>query len=323
MTSDPTQLPQLPEPVMPTLQRAFSRNVGCFQFLARLAIASGLLFIAASAIVSIFHNQSVQIMIGTYHVNGATAIAAILFLAAGASRVYRIYRDPERVWFGSRALAERTRSLAWRFAVAGEPFPRPGSGPDNPDADARFRQALNDAADEAGGGGIDYHMPRGTEQISVITDWMHDTRALNLDARRALYAKQRIKNQEEFYTGHERKKRRAATLFQWILLLIEIGGAVLAALNALALLNLDLIGVTGTVAAGVAAWVQFNKYTELADTYGAMAYRMASFREQCLSKAQPWNEDRWATFVGRVEDALREENGAWRHIVQQGTSGQP
>lgn len=314
-------LPEPLKPQMPTIQHAFSISSRRFQKRARVAVVLALFFIGVSTFVSAFHLQSPYFLLLAYRVNLVTTIASGLFLAAGGIRLYRIFRGPERIWFGSRALAERTLSLSWRYAVAGAPFAMPGAGQD--DTDLRFHQELNNAADEATEGGIHYSKPRGIKDIDVITEWMRQTRIKSLPDRCKIYAEQRIRDQEHWYAKREAENSRAATFSHWMLFAIEILGAALAALNALALLNLDLVGVAGAIAAGVAAWVQFNQFTELASAYGAMAYRMASYRDRCLNNAMPWTNERWAAFVGEVEDTLREENGSWRRIVQQGATNNP
>lgn len=306
----------IPEPKLPTLQQAFSKRAGFSKWTSRGAVAAGLLLVSGSAVASVFQSHHYQVTVLTYHINLATSIAAILFLLAGVIRLYRIFGAPERDWFGSRVLAEHTRSLGWRYAVAGTPFPLPGPDPD--DSHLRLEQALNEAANEANAAGIDFHMPRGTQEIDFATAWMRQTRERPLDERRALYAELRIKHQERYYIQREQKSRHAAKIAQWALFGIEIAGAGLAALNALAFLNLDLIGVAGTIAAGVTAWTQFNQFTELAGSYDAMAYRMAGYRERCLDNQPPWNEERWAAFVDEVENALREESGTWKRLAQQG-----
>lgn len=314
-TNQEAQTAKPPKPGYSTLSREFSNSARWFQKFSRVLVALALILIGVSTLASAIHPLVPHFLLLGYRVNYATAIAAILFLIASSIRLYRIIRRPERVWFGSRVLAERTKSLAWSYAVAGARFPRSGA----PEAiNAQYQEALNEAATEAGQGGVRYHTPKGKDDIQVITSWMRETRAKDLGERRTMYAERRIKDQEGYYSKNERKYSRRAFIWQWVLYAIEFAGAVLAALNALAFIQLDLVGVVGTIAAGLAAWVQFNQFTELAGTYDAMAYRMAGYREECIDNTTPWNEDRWAAFVEKVEGVLDEEHGAWRRIVKEG-----
>lgn len=309
---------RFPQPVMSTLLRQFSKNSRRYKTISQWAVGLALVLIAISTAASAFHVQSPHFTLFDHSLNAVTTGAVVCFLAASFIRLYRIARGPERIWFSSRELAERTRSLIWQYAVAGGPFPRPVNGPDN--ADTHYQHLLDKIAVEARDSGVRYRTPHATTGIHVITDWMRETRAKNLMDRRAIYATQRIEDQEGFYITREHEKSRAATISQVLLYVIEIVGAVVAALNAIGYIQLDFVGVAGTVAAGVAAWVQFNQFTELAGTYSAMAYRMAGYRERCLRETTPWTEEDWAKFVSEVEDTLSEEHGAWRHIVQQGVN---
>lgn len=321
MATDQESEVQSPVYEISTLSRAFSKNSARYQRIARRVVYGALILIGLSTFVSAFHAKSPHVVVFGHSLNAATAFAVILFAAAVVIRVIRITRSPERIWFSSRALAERTRSLAWQYAVAGGKFARPANGPDA--ADGQYQRQLDQIAVEARDSGVHYRTPPATAGIHVITDWMRATRALSLDQRRAIYAKQRIEDQERFYITREQQKSKAATRSQWILVGIEILGALLAALNALGVwvfVQLDFVGVAGTIAAGVATWVQFNQFTELAGTYSAMAYRMAGYRERCLNAATEWTETCWADFVGEVEGALSEEHGAWRHTVQRGAT---
>lgn len=310
-----TQSAQPPKPGYSTLSREFSSSARWYQRLSRVLVALALILIGLSTLASAARPLVPHFPLLTYEVNYATALAAILFLIASSIRLYRIIRRPERVWFGSRVLAERTKSLAWSYAVAGGRFPLSGA-PET--INAQYQEALNEAATEAGQGGVRYHTPKGKDEIQVITSWMRETRAQDLGERRRIYAERRIKDQEDYYSENERKYTFRAAVLQWVLYGIEFAGAILAALFALAIIPLDLVGFVGTFAAGLAAWVQFNQFTELAGTYDAMAYRMAGYREECTDNATPWDETRWATFVERVEGVLDEEHGAWRRIVKEG-----
>ena len=310
-----TQALDLPKPEMPTLSRQFSNSARFFQRMSRALVSIALVLIGISTLASAVHSLIPHFLLLGYQVNYATAIAALFFLIASLIRLYRIIRRPERAWFGSRVLAERTKSLVWSYAVAGAPFLRSGAPVE---INEKYQQALNDAASEAGQGGIRYHTPRKGQEIQVITAWMREIRAKDLDERRGIYAKQRIRDQENYYSTHEREYSRKAVIWQWVLYGIEFAGAILAALTALAVIPLDMVGVVGTIAAGLAAWVQFNQFTELAGAYDAMAYRMAGYREECTDNATPWSEERWVKFVEKVEGALDEEHGAWRRIVKEG-----
>ncbi|HZC05898.1 MAG TPA: SLATT domain-containing protein [Ktedonobacterales bacterium] len=303
-------------PLSSSLARGFSKQSGRFQTIARVAVGVALVCVTASTVASAFHTVSGSVRFAGFDLNIATSIATGLFLIAIAIRLYRIWRNPERMWFGSRVLAERTRSLVWRYAVAGEPFPLLDGVPAE-QTDRAYQHELDGIAKEAESGSVLPLLPRN-EPPKVFTEWMLHTRAGSLEDRRKTYAAQRIQGQVDFYNNRAHQNQQAATLTQWLLVLIELTGALLAALNAANIVSLDLVGVVGTVAAGVTAWVQFNQFSALANVYNGMVFRMTAYRERCESNATIWTEERWAEFVSDVESTLATENGAWQRIVQQG-----
>jgi hypothetical protein len=316
MAVDPSE-PTKPD--YPTLSRAFSLTAQRYQGRARWVVGLALSFLALAALLSVFRRQTGSVSTFGYHINVVTGVASALFLLAAGIRLYRILRQPERLWYGSRALAERTKSLAWRYMVGGLPFPL--ANDDAVKTDAAFNKKLDEAAAEGSDSGIPYRRKPDQQRITYITPAMHAIRASSRDARRALYADKRIANQQHFYERREAENSLYAALAQWLLVLIEVAGAVLALLTALNVIDLDLVGVTGTVAAGVVAWAQFNQYNALATTYRTMMYRMTGYYEQSVMAERTWSEDEWAVFVDEVEKTLGLENGAWQQIVQRGSSG--
>src|SRR5437868_1033768 len=53
----------------------------------------------------------------------AAAISVAAFVLAGSVKLYVGATKPEQDWYDGRALAESVKTLAWRYAVGGKPFP--------------------------------------------------------------------------------------------------------------------------------------------------------------------------------------------------------
>ena len=49
-------------------------------------------------------------------------VLLVAFAAAAAAEFILLRAQPERDWYSGRAVAESVKTLAWRFAVQGEPF---------------------------------------------------------------------------------------------------------------------------------------------------------------------------------------------------------
>src|SRR5262245_4365558 len=53
----------------------------------------------------------------------AATVGATAFVVAGAVTGYLLRSRPEQLWYDARAVAESAKTLAWRYAVGGSPFP--------------------------------------------------------------------------------------------------------------------------------------------------------------------------------------------------------
>src|SRR3954447_24735901 len=58
-------------------------------------------------------------------------LVLVFFAIAGIAEFALLIIQPERDWYAGRAIAESSKTLAWRFSVCGEPF-----GPTLGEADA-------------------------------------------------------------------------------------------------------------------------------------------------------------------------------------------
>lgn len=310
--------PALPDvtnskPEMPTVSRSMSANSRFYKKVAVRALFFALLLTGVSTIVSAFHGVVGRISVLNFQINLTTGIASVLFLGAVGIRLYRIIRNPERIWYGSRSLAEQTYAVNWDYAVGGKQFPLPDERPAA--TEQRLHSALDQATQEATEGGI--FLLRGIkpdDHAQVITPWMRGTRGKPLDFRRAVYAEHRIKYEEDHYRVRALQNYRSLVVAQWFLVIIEVLGATAAGLNAVGILSLDLVGVAGTIAAAVTAWTQFQQYAALTGAYSAMQFRMAGYYERCTSDATVWTDANWAMFVAEVEDALAAEHSAWKSL---------
>lgn len=303
---------------MPTLGRAFQSSATRFGRISRQVFVVTLVAIIGSAIAGVFTSQNIEIVLLSNQINAATAISAILFLLVVIVQIYRIFVAPERIQFASHELAERIRSLAWQYAVSGGSLSQSASASGY--LDALFQHQLDEIATEAGQSGVRYHTPGNNREIHVITEWMRETRAQDLNARRILYARERIQNQERWYRQRTKRNDRSRMAAQWTFLGVVTAGFMLSILNALAVLRIDLVAVASAISVGILAWIQFNQFAAHAKTSSSMEYRMVAYRERCLSNEVDWTENRWGVFVGEVEAAIAPERGAWRRTVGEGAN---
>ncbi|GAA0581451.1 DUF4231 domain-containing protein [Actinomadura livida] len=262
----------------------------------RLLVATGLRLIALLTAA----------VMGTLTFEVSRVDAAALLAAAGLGvglviEVYLLTERPDRQWYESRAAAESAKTLAWRFAVGGQPF-----GVDDVDDRAaeslllhRFsviRGNLGALVIDGDGGGLQ------------VTDEMRELRARDLDGRRRAYRAGRIEDQYRWYAHRSAEHGRSVARWSIFLAALEAAGLVAAVLNAVGMLGLDLPGIVAAVAAGGLAWVQTRQHQQLATAYGIAAQELAEIASRL---EWPATDSEWAHFVDEVEEAISREHTLW------------
>lgn len=223
----------------------------------------------------------------------ALAAAAYVELSLRSAR-------PEVLWYDGRALAESTKSLAWRFSACGVPFERGDTGRDN---ERHFidevKKLLDDAPDQS----------VKSSRRPVVSDRMRALRAADLPTRKAAYLKSRILDQHDWYSRKAELNDKMASRWRNFLLTIEVTGICAALAKALGYINLDLAGIVGAVIAAGTAWLGLRQHTTLARAYTVAANELmiAHGRLQLVT-----DESDWAKEVADSEEAISREHTMWR-----------
>jgi hypothetical protein len=227
-------------------------------------------------------------------------IAVAAFVAAIVSELYLLYAKPERAWYEGRAAAESVKTLAWRYAVGGEPFSLAIE-----DVDDRFlgrlKEILTDLSDlelQAG--------PRSGEQI---TPTMRRLREKTRDQRRLAYRVARIEDQRDWYQRKAHWNEDRARQLRITAIVVEGLAVIVGVLTVAGLIRLDLLGLSAAAVATVVAWLQTKQHETLARAYSVASQELAAVRSD-------WETDRteeeWATFVNEAEEAISREHTLWR-----------
>ena len=237
----------------------------------------------------------------------AGILAAVGFFAALAAELFILQTQPERVWYEGRAAAESAKTLAWRYAVGGEPFSRAAITAEQ--ADRLLVERLSDVLRDLNG--LDLSTTLGSGQ--QITDQMQALRADTLDARKAAYETYRIADQQAWYAGKAKTNALLGRRWAAVLVAIEALGGITALVKAANVgLPIRAAGILGLLAAAgtaLAAWVQTRQHQALACSYSVAATELASIR--ALVQWQQ-TEESWAAFVRDAERALSREHSLWR-----------
>lgn len=231
--------------------------------------------------------------------------AVMLFLAL-VLRVLRLLFRPDRLWYEARAVAESVKSIAWRYAVGGEPFQIAST----PDA---LRDVIRDRFNHLQTDLMKYKAPDAVRQRHQMTPAMDAVRALPLEARKRIYRQDRVDNQQAWYSRKSRFNRRHAWLMHGALIAAEFF-AVIAALLPLILATLHLFplnlqSVMTNIAGGGAAWMQAKRYEDLEVSYKVTSSELTKVASDI--DRQP-DEVSWAHFVENVEGSMSREHQLWR-----------
>jgi hypothetical protein len=282
-------------------------------------LVAELVFLTLGAFVGVFSSSKIQdgrLILGestaplfsaTYLVAGGLILAALLI------RLYRFRGRADARWYAARAVAESTKSLAWRYAVGGQPF---DLGLDSEDAETLLLHRLSDTLAD---------VPRlaqalrvaGKEKVSPTSSTMNELRKQDLDIRIESYRTGRIDDQLRWYERKARDNHGLAHRTHWILALLEAIGVVFILLQHLlppALTvsigaSFPIEGFIAVVVTSGIAWSQAKRYQDLSTSYH-VAYREAYSLESSIPK-QP-SEETWAAFVDDAESAFSREHRLWR-----------
>jgi hypothetical protein len=288
--------PGMAESEFPALYRAADQNSLAGQRRFLMATGLRLAMLITAAVFGLF----------TWRTGGADWAgigAAVAFGVALLSELYLLQERPDRVWYDGRAAAESAKTLTWRYLVGGDPFGKTSQS----DRDAeqllldRFTQIARDLK------GV--HLVPVSGRIGQLSDVMQQHRVLPLDARRELYRRGRIQDQQAWYAGKARWNERRATRWSLALAALEALGLAGAVLKATGTVQVDLLGLAGALVAAGVAWAQAKQHQTLASAYAVASQELATIGARIT---RPSTEQEWAHFVDQAEDAISREHTLWR-----------
>ena len=228
-------------------------------------------------------------------------LQAVALLASLSLTIYIGQVQPQRIWYGTRALAESLKTVAWRYAMRAEPY-------DVEDTIARTR-FISTAKSILDDNKLSSHAVAYTEG-NQITDAMSVCRALDLAARKERYDTDRVKEQLDWY--RKKAKYNDTRSRQWFGCLVALHG--LAVLSALAKFGWPSlvywpIGLLVAAASGLIAWLQTKRFQELAASYSLTAHEIGLLRAKLPNVN---SETAFSQFVGDAENAFSREHTQWR-----------
>jgi SMODS and SLOG-associating 2TM effector domain 3/SMODS and SLOG-associating 2TM effector domain 1 len=238
--------------------------------------------------------------VGAAHLDILAAISAVAFAASLVSSAFRAWMKPERDWYAGRAAAESVKTMGWRYAVGGDPFPVPDL---NNDASQRYLARLEQILHEL----PETDLSPTPLNHREITQAMNDVRGSDLHVRRQVYKRDRIEDQLGWYQRRMLTHGRSARSWLGVTIASSALGLVAAAVKFFGAIDFDMLGVFASVASAAIAWNQLNQHRTLAYAYGLAARELSIIRDR-IDRVP---DDRWRGFVSDSEDAISREHAMW------------
>ena len=197
-----------------------------------------------------------------------------------------------------RALAESIKTVSWRYMMRADPF-----NVDDTTALGHFRQSLS-AIFEANKSIS--AQATATSSGPQITEKMQSIRSSGLEDRINFYEKQRVDDQQGWYSRKATTNEKSAKW--WFRALIAVN--VLALLSAAGKIANPSINFWPTdilvaAAASVMGWVQTKRFQELAASYTLTAHEIGLIR---IALPNPPSEEKFSLYVGDAENAFSREH---------------
>lgn len=230
----------------------------------------------------------------------AALLTIIAFAAALACEVALLRGRPERRWYDGRALAESSKTLAWRYAVRAEPFANESVVGDS---DALLVRRLDQLLEDTPGAVEVTESPRAS-----ITPRMKSLRASDLETRRRAYLQDRVLNQKTWYADKATWNRKRGSAWRKALVGLEVLGLTLALMRFFGM-DVGLASVAATAVAAGGAWLQAKQYGQLERAYSYAAIELSNIEPLAALQAE---DEAWAAFVADAEEAMSKEHTMWR-----------
>lgn len=205
---------------------------------------------------------------------------------------------PERSWYDGRALAESVKTLTWKLAVGGEPFPLSMS---SGSARQAFLSKLSSLRSR-------YKVDVQPAEGAYLPDWIFQYRSMTLQQRRDAYLRERLEDQKVWYASKATASRKAARQWRVALIVLELTGATVALLATMNVFEVPLSGVVSTLIAGIGVWLASRQHDSNARAYGTAALDLGEAEAKITATR---TEADWAREMNDAEDAISREHTLW------------
>jgi hypothetical protein len=233
-------------------------------------------------------------------IDAAAIVTTLAFVGVLGADVFELQTRPSVGWYQGRALAESVKTLTWRYAVGGAPFPVDLA---TEEAENRFLHRLRLLLRD-----LPSVVP-APSRAPAITTAVRELRGRSLAERRQAYLVGRINDQRDWYAGRAEEHGRRGNRIQTAGLLLEVVGVAAALCEVLRIVTFDLAGIIAAMIAALAAWMAGKQYCANATAYTLASHELAIIHT-LLERPVP--EAEWSELVADAEAAISREHTTWR-----------
>ena len=264
------------------------------------ALALSLIALIVAAILSLLHNDPPLITI--FKPALIAGFQVVLILLSLMATIYMAWAKPQKVWYGTRALAESVRTVSWRYMMRAVPYEAGTST----QAQRLFTETLKQILDD---NDVSQHAIARSDGDQV-TKAMNDRRSANIEERKTTYRTERIEDQLSWYRKKAKlNKRNAAWWFIGSMMIHSCAIAVSIAVIIWPEWKYSPTDILLTCAGAAMAWLQTKRFQELASSFSLTAHEISILKERLNTISR---EDEFSEFVGDAENAFSREHTQWR-----------
>lgn len=220
------------------------------------------------------------------------------FTVALTVEILDLTLQPTKKWYEGRALAESSKTLAWRFAVGGSPF-RIEMPPE--DAEGLLLSRIDGLPGEA------WNEISTPAEDAIITETMRQLRRQDFTDRKSRYLQERILDQQQWYTEKANDYRTRSIRWSALLVTTEVLALVWSIVCTLHPSLLNGTGLLTTCLSCGASWVSTKQFTNLQTAYSTAAKELSLI----FLKLEQASEEEWADLVDDAEEAISREHTLW------------
>lgn len=223
-------------------------------------------------------------------------ICSIIVIGSSA---YLSFGKPQKVWYGTRALAESIKTMAWRYSCRAEPFDALD------DADGQFEMSVRkllQSNDEAAA------LRYNSENTELITDKMRQIRFSSLKERRDMYKQGRLEDQLSWYRGKSKFNDRRSRTWYGLLIFASFCALIVSLLNLSRPSDLISVDFLFAIPIAIFGWTQVKRYQELASSYALTAHEITFIKANFVRANE---ESLFSRYVADAENAFSREHTQW------------